>query len=174
MGAGRVGRARPRSRDLGLSPPEFAQAEALRDARARLHALGGPGSGPEADSAVSEVRRIETALAGRSRRPRDVDPDSLGLQPGESAFLLARAGPRTLVDLLLRADADPVVKVLPIAADDLVGIASAWTARVSGVTPLPTPGDPSDLLAGGPGAGPPPRLPPEAHPGLGPGRIGAG
>ena len=117
---------------LGLAAAEFPLAEALREARARLHALGGPGASPEADSAALDAHRARTGLAGQSRGPQAAEAAStvFGLADDEAILVFASIGPRSVLAVFVHGKAEPAALALAIRPDDLAREIAAWRVGI--------------------------------------------
>ena len=122
---------------LGLAASEFPLAEALRQARARLEALGGEGASPEADSATLDVHRARISLAGQTRGPRPGDAAfalgtaALGLAEDEALLAFARIGPRSLLAVLARGKGEVEARVLALSPTELAREITDWRATLT-------------------------------------------
>lgn len=155
---------RGRPGTLGLTAAEFATAEDLFRKTRKLQALEAPGAEREHQALASEIRRLETALAGRRHaasadHPSAVlDAGGLGLGETEALLILEEVGPESMAGVLIRVGSEPVVARLPCLRSELTRRIVAWRLGLGdGGRPFPL--SRPDVLGAFAGLGAEPDLP---------------
>ncbi|MDB5349832.1 MAG: Tetratricopeptide 2 repeat protein [Planctomycetota bacterium] len=121
---------------LGLSAAEFMQAEALREARAKLERQGTTSGGAEAEAAEVELRRLQSALAGHDRVFAIHDPttamdvSALKLAEGEAILVFAEVGPESMLGVIVKSTGVLSAKRLPMRRSELVRTVQSWRSAL--------------------------------------------